>query len=501
MKSSYLLTPALLSLLITSAWAAGNDAESHQAAPSNAPITALANLTSLKDLKGDAALKTPHVVSFKTSTDTPTLFVAANELPMVDIRLTFDAGSARDNAIRPGLFGLASLTSQLLDEGTSTQDTDDIAATFEKLGANYSASAYRDMFVVNLRVLADAKHFNPAVDELLSILKDAQFPQSSIDRVMNSAAIGQQQRQESPAAIVGIRFYRELYGRHPYAEPTTGTEASLKQITPADIRKFKDTFLVARNLNIAITGQLSTSQAKSLANRITANLPLGQKAAELPDPAPLTASHIVPINFDATQSHVMMGQIGIKRDNPDRYALSVGNEVLGGSGFNALLMKELREKRGLTYGAYSSFTPMHSNGPFAISYSTRSTETATSIQVAQQTLKDFLLNPVDPNLLAETKEGMLNSYPLSLASNENINGYLAAMGFYDFPITYMADYPKLISAVTAEQVHDAMNKYVHPDQMLTVVVGKPFDVTSIGKLDITVKNTNQPAASNSVNSK
>lgn len=472
----YLIAPTLMAAITAPTWAA--DGESHQAQPSNAPITALSKLDSLQTIQNTSQIKTPNVVSFTTSTGTPTLFVAAKELPMVDVRLTFDAGSARDNAIRPGLYGLASLTSQLLDEGTSTQTTDDIAAAFEKLGAEYSASAYRDMFVVNLRVLADPAHFNPAVDQLLSILKDAQFPQSSIDRIMNSAAIGQQQRKESPSAIAGIRFYRELYGQHPYAEPTTGTEASLRKITPDDIRQFKNTFLVARNLNISITGQLDSTQAKAVAERISRNLPLGQKAPPLPDPAPLNSQKIVPVTFNSAQSHVMIGQIGIKRDNPDRYALSVGNEMLGGSGFNALLMKELREKRGLTYGAYSSFTPMRSNGPFIISYSTRSDQAATSIKVAEQTLRDFLATPIDSSLLAETKEGMLNSYPLSLASNENINGYLAAIGFYNLPLTYMADYPKQIATVTAEQVQQAMKKYIQPDQMLTVVVGKPLDTPS-----------------------
>lgn len=456
--------------------------ESHQAEPSNAPITSLPYLSSLRNINHDASkLNTPTIQSLITKAGTPALFVAANELPIVDIRLTFDAGSARDAEIREGLYGLASLTAQLLDEGTSTQSTDDISATFERLGAEYSATSYRDMFTVNLRVLADPEHFNPAVDQLLAILKDAQFPQDSIDRILKSAAIGQQQKKESPGAIVGIRFYRELYGKHPYAEPSTGTEASLKKIKPDDIRKFKDTFLVARNLNIAITGQLSTAQATSLAERISQSLPLGQKARPLPDPTPLAVSKVVPVKFDSTQSHVIIGQTGIKRDDPDLVALYVGNEMLGGSGFNALLMKELREKRGLTYGAYSGFTAMRSNGPFLISYSTRGDQAVDSIQVAQQTLRDFIRQPIDQNLLEETREGILNGYPLSLASNDSINGYLAMIGFYNLPLTYMSDYPKKVQAVTAGQIHDAMLAHINPDKMLTVVVGQPFDSNRINQ--------------------
>lgn len=469
--------------------------ENHQVEPSNAPITALSSLSSLRNVVNSTTLKTPDIQSFQTKTGTPTLFVAAPELPIIDIRLTFDAGSARDGELRPGLYGLASLTSQLLDEGTSTQTTSDIAKSFEQLGAAFSAASYRDMFTVNLRVLSDPAYFNPAIDQLLAILKDAQFPQDSINRVLNNAAIGQQQRKESPAAVVGIRFFRELYGNHPYAEPVTGTENSLKKITPQDIRHFKDTYLVANNLNIAITGQLNQQQAEQLANRISQSLPAGNKAKSLPAPTELSSAKTVAVPFNATQSHVMIGQIGINRENPDHYALAVGNEMLGGSGFNALLMKELREKRGLTYGAYSGFTPMRAKGPFIISYSTRGDQAVESIQVAKQTLNNFINQPLDQQLLSETKEGMLNGYPLSLSSNESILGYLGMIGFYHLPINYLADYPKQIAAVTTQDIQQAMRKYIHPEQMLTVVVGQPFDRNALNTPIASATPASQPNAS------
>jgi len=448
--------------------------EDHTAADPTGPITALTQLSSLQGLNTQPVLNTPHVHDFKTSNGTRVLFVAASELPIVDIRLTFDAGSARDVEVGKGLFGLANLTARLLDEGTSTQTTDQIAAQFEALGAQYSASAYRDMFAVDLRTLSDPNHLNPSVDQLLMLLKDAQFPPSSLQRVLQNAAIGQKQREESPASIGSIRFWRELYGQHPYAEPSSGTQASIKAITQADIQQFKSQFLVSQNLNIAMTGQLTLKQAKQLAERITHSLPKGQHARPLPKPTSLDQARTVMVPFDSTQTHVMIGELGVDRADPDLPALTVGNEVLGGGDFNARLMKELREKRGMTYGAYSNFTPMRSTGPFTISYSTRSDQAAESIQVAGQTIKDYLNQGADPTALAEAQEGILNGYPLSLASNQNINGYLAMMGFYDLPASYMADYPKQIAAVTPQAVRDAFGRHVHPDRMLTVVVGKPM---------------------------
>jgi zinc protease len=447
-------------------------AEPHPSStPSTVEITALKNLDSLKNPVSTTQLRTPTVHEFRTSSGTRVLFVDAPELPIVDIKLVFDAGSARDSELKQGQYGLSSLTSQLIAEGTSTQTTDQISANFEHLGAQFGAAAYRDMFTVNLRTLSDSDLLNPAVDQLLSILKDAQIPQASYDRIIQQDRLGIAAQKDSPSTMANIRFWQELYGKHPYAQPTTGTLASIELIKPADIRKFKDTYLVAHNLNIALTGQMSLTQAQALAERITQSLPQGEHARALPKPETMTARTVY-VPFDSTQTHVLIGEVSVTRDNPDLPALTVGNEVFGGGDFSAILMQELRVKRGLTYGAYSGFSPMHSNGPFVLSYSTRSDQTNESLKVAQHALRDYIEKGVPLEKLNEAKTGILNSYPLSLSSNGNIVSYLASMGFYGLPNSYLSDYPKQIEAVTPETAHAAFVRYVNPDAMLTIVLGK-----------------------------
>lgn len=447
-------------------------AESHASkAPSTAEITALKQLDSLKTAQTISQLKTPTVQEFKTQSGTRVLFVEAPELPIVDIQLVFDAGSARDSELKSGQYGLASITAQLLDEGTSSQTTDQISENFERLGAQYSAGASRDMLTVNLRTLSDSNLLNPAVDQLLSILKDAQVPQSSFERIMQQNRLGLAQQKESPATTIGIRFLQELYGKHPYAQPSTGTLSSIELIKPADIRKFKDTYLVAKNLNIAIVGQMNLEQAKSLAERITQSLPQGQHARSLPKPD-ATIARTVYVPFDSSQTHIRIGQIGITQNNPDLPALTLANEVFGGGDFSAILMKELREKRGLTYGAYSGFSAMQSNGPFKINYSTRTDQMNESLSVTKQVLRDYVQKDVALDKLNDAKTGILNSYPLSLSGNDTIASRIAGMGFFGLANSYLADYPKLIEAVTPEAAHEAFVRYVNPDKMLVVVVGK-----------------------------
>ncbi|MFZ3192637.1 MAG: pitrilysin family protein, partial [Moraxellaceae bacterium] len=443
------------------------------------PLQALERLSSLKNAT-QQALRTPNVQSFRTSQGTRVLFVAAPELPMIDIRLTFDAGSARDQTIGTtdgtSLSGLASLTAQLLFEATSTQNTDQIAASFEALGAQYGAAAYRDMFTVELRSLTDPAYLQPALTLWLDALRDAQFPASSVTRILQSAETGQKQRKDSPSAVASIRFWRELYGTHPYAEPSTGNMASLKNLTVQQVEQFRQRYLVASNTTIALTGNLTRTQAAALAERIAGSLPLGTPATALTDPQPLSAARLVHVPFNASQSHIIIGQIGVKRSAPaaDLAALAVANNILGGDGFTARLTQELREKRGLTYGAYSSFVQMRSNGPFMINYSTRGDQAAASIEIAKQTLRNFVAQGVTDDAVEEAKQGMLNSYPLSLSSNSNINGFLGMIGFYDLPMTYLADYPAQITAVTATDVNRVLQQYLQPEQLLTVVVGQPL---------------------------
>ncbi|MCB1673563.1 MAG: insulinase family protein, partial [Pseudomonadales bacterium] len=204
-------------------------------------------LTSLDKLQSYAAVKkapTPRrniaIQHWLTSNGANVLFVAAPDLPMLDVRVVFNAGSARDG----DKFGLASLVSQMLDEGTSTRNTDQIANTFESLGASFNVGAYRDMFVADLRVLSDNNYLEPALDVFSDVLAHPIFPQNSFNRIFDGAQMGQQQRQQSPAAQAAILFYQQLYGSHPYAHPSNGTAESLKTISTDDLKTFHQRYFV-----------------------------------------------------------------------------------------------------------------------------------------------------------------------------------------------------------------------------------------------------------------
>ncbi|ENV83303.1 hypothetical protein F941_01399 [Acinetobacter bouvetii DSM 14964 = CIP 107468] len=455
-------------------------------------IPILQSLRNLKQLETHA----PYVHDLKNRYKVRTLFVESQDLPMVDIQLTFNAGSARDLEIGKGLYGLSNMAAGLMDEGTEKFTASQIASVFEQSGAQFSIQSYRDMFIVKLRVLSDPQKLEPALAMMMEILSNAVFKKNSINMTLSNLQTGQKQLQESPGRLMGIRFYREIYGQHPYAEPVTGTNGSLKKITTENLKQFRDKFIVAQNMNIAITGKLTAKEALKLSERIAGNIQQGEHAQALPDPEEKNTLNIVHMPYDSAQAHVMFGQIGTTRNDPDRLALEIGNKLFGGGGFNAVLMQELRVKRGYTYSAYSAFSFSQSPGIFSFSYSTRQDQLIDSIRVAHKALTDFVRQPIDINQLNEVKAGMLRAYPNSYSSNASINAQLGLLGFYQHSADYLDQYPKLLEKITAEDVQNAVRRHLHPDQLTIIVVSKTLDKAELNGI---LQSNLQPNANTPVN--
>lgn len=437
------------------------------------PLTSIDKLQSFNTVKNSPTpRRSISIDSWQTANGATVLFVAAPELPMVDVRMVFNAGSARDG----DKFGLASLVSRMLDEGTPTRSTDDISAAFENLGASFSASAYKDMFVVDLRVLSQDDYLQPALELFSDVVAHPIFPEASFKRIFEGAQVGQQQRQQSPSAQASILFYQHLYGAHPYAHPSNGTPDSLKKITIDDLKAFHQQYLVAKNATIAIVGNVNKEQALALSEKITQSLNSGQAAASLPAVKPLEKAIHKHLAFPSQQTHIIMGEATLRRDNPNYEALYVGNEILGGGGFGSILMEDLREKRGLTYGVYSGLSPMQVEGPFMINLSTRNEQTTQALDLLRKNLREFIDKGISEQQLQQAKDNILGSFPLSTSSNSSILAYLAAMGFYKLPLDYLDSFNERISKVTAKDVQKAFGRYIHPNKMLTVTVGQGVTV-------------------------
>ena len=469
----------MISLMISNTVIADVDALLNQEQiPDFSPITSLSTLTSLKNIKNNQLNQTPFVQDIPSELKVRTLFVETHDLPIIDLQLTFNAGSAQDLNFK-GISGTANMAAKLLFEGTDQYTAKQLISTFNHYGAKVSATAHRDMFIIRLRVLSDPQKLDPALNLLLHVIQKSNFNQSGLNLVVSNTQIGQKQIQENPSRLMSVRFYRDLYGKHPYAEPSVGTQGSIKKINPELLQEFRDQYLVAQNTNIAITGDLSQQQAATISNLISQALPQGTKAPTLPDPIGTDKNRITVIPYQSGQAHVTMGHIAIARDDPDRVALEVANRIFGGGSFNSLLSKELRVKRGLTYSASSSLTTTQVAGVFSFRYSTQQDRLLESIQIAHQTLNDFIQKPITQQQLNETKEGMLYAYPMLFSSNANINAQIASIGFYGLDTNYLNTYQKALSNITLKEVTNAIQRHLHADKLNVVVLAQDTTATQI----------------------
>ena len=457
------------------AWAESNQNTEDLLEDNPSQLQSIPLLQSLKKLDNEKQFQAPYVHELNNRFKVRTLFVETKDLPMVDIQLTFNAGSARDEEIQKGLFGLSSMAAKLIREGTDQYTAREIADVFDQSGAQFSAQSYRDMFVIRLRVMSDPKKLEPALAMMMKVLKHASFKNQSISLAVSNTNVGQKQLQENPGRLMDIRFYRTLYGQHPYAQPITGTIGGTQKVNSEHLKKFRDQFLVAQNMNIAITGKLSPKEALDLSERIAGNLKQGIRAQPLPDPQLKDDIEVVHIPYNSSQAHVVFGHIGPNRFTEDKLALEVANRIFGGGGFNSVLMQELRIKRGFTYGAYSTISFSQAPGVFSFRYSTRQDQLLDSIQVAHQAFIKFVNQPIDNKRLEETKSGMLRAFPNNYSSNATINAQLGNMGFYAEPRDYLATYPERLAKITAKDVENAIRKHLHPDRLTVVVVSQTLD--------------------------
>ena len=406
------------------------------------------------------------IQSWQTEGGAKVLFVEAHELPMFDLRLTFAAGSSQDS----GAPGLAMLTNAMLNEGIEGKDVTAIAEGFEGLGADFGNGSYRDMAIASLRSLSAADKREPALQLFSQVVGQPSFPEDALQRIKNQVLTGFEFQKQNPGKLASLELFEQLYQNHPYAHPSEGTPESIPGINTAQLRDFHAKAYTAGNVVIALVGDLSREEAEAIAAQVSSALPQGAALPPPPVPQQPAATH-EHIDFPSNQTHLLLAQLGIPRGHPDYAALYLGNQILGGGGFGTRLMEEVREKRGLTYGIYSGFSPMQTNGPFMINLQTRADMSDATLQLVQQLVGAFLAEGPTEAELERSKREVAGSFPLSTASNADIVGQLGSIGFYDLPLTYLEDFMQQVQALSVEEVKAAMNEHLSADDFVIVTAG------------------------------
>jgi zinc protease len=407
------------------------------------------------------------IQSWQTDQGAKVMFVQSDALPMLDIRLVMAAGSSQDD----DLPGVASLTSALIGQGADTLSVDDIARGFEDRGASFSTGSYRDMGVVSLRTLSAEEYREPVVTLFNQVIGSPSFPQDALDRLRTRAMQGLRMEQQVPGPQVSKAFMATLFAGHPYGQPSEGTLDSLPQIQRQQLVDFYETYYAAGNTVIAMVGDVSRSEAEEIAAQISAALPEGSAAPQLPRAEVLSERKREHIDFPSAQTHILLGNQATCRGNPDHVALHVGNQILGGGGFASILTDEVRQQRGFVYGIGSGFSAMAAGGPFQVQFKTANENADEALTLTLDLIGKFIEDGPTDAQLEQARANILGSFALSTADNSDIIGQLGAIGFYDLPLDYLQWFNRQVRQVTVADIREAFQRTLDVDDLAIVSIG------------------------------
>ncbi|SFK88610.1 zinc protease [Nitrosomonas aestuarii] len=404
---------------------------------------------------------------WQTSSGARVYFVESNELPILDIRMEFAAGSSKNSSDKSGL---ANLTRHLLNLGAGGLSEDEIAKALADVGAQLGGNFDADRAGFTLRTLSNKREREQALDMFSRIIQSPEFPQDILQREKTRIIASIKESSTKPSYIADRALMEMLYSDHPYGLNEAGEIETVEKIQRDDLITFYQSHYTAANAVVAIIGDIDTKEAAKIAESLTGNLPKDANNHHIP-PVENPTGQIKKIAHPASQSHIQLAYPGMRRSDPDYFPLLVGNYILGGGGFVSRLMEEIRQQRGLAYSVYSFFSPLREKGPFQIGLQTKKEQSDEALVLTQTVLKDFIEKGPSEQELISAKQNIIGGFPLRLDSNKKILGYLAMIGFYNLPLTYLDDYLKSVEAVTTAQIKNAFQRRIHSENIVTVIVG------------------------------
>jgi zinc protease len=411
----------------------------------------------------NAAVKIQH---WQTSTGAQVYFVENHDLPIIDMAVNFPAGSARDTKTTSGVAGV---TRYLMTLGADGMSEEAITNAFADIGANMGGELDADRAAFKLRTLTSENA--KALQTFNKVLHKPDFPQAILEREKTRIVAGLKEAATQPESISNKAFMQALYPNHPYGLDESGEIETINAIKREDLIAFYNTFYTAKSAVIALMGDMTEAQAKTIAEEAAKGLPQGAAVPKIAEVTYPQAPNTQRIAHPASQAHIAMGYPGIKRGDPDYFALYLGNYVLGGGGFVSRLTEEVREKRGLVYSVYSYFAPMAELGPFQIGLQTKKEQAEEATKVVNATLAKFIANGVTEKELKAAKDNIIGGFPMRIDSNAKILDYLSLIGFHNLPLTYLEDFNKSVAKVTATQIKDAFKRRIKPQDFVSVTVG------------------------------
>ncbi len=415
-------------------------------------------------------LSFPSFKEFKTKNKIEVVVIEHHEQPLVTIAAVLKASGVLDPWEK---IGLSFFAAELLNKGTKDKTADELATWIESAGGEVGIFTEDDYAYVTVSILTD--YLDTAYEYLSDIIMNPVFPEEELEILRKRVKTSLEIELSQPESVANRRFAEIVYGDHPYAKAPT--PETVDAITREDLVEFHKRYYMANNALIAVVGDVKTKKAKKSLEKHFGSWKQGKLEEIAYTPAPERTSRQIYLYHrpGAVQTSYRVGHLGLRPKDPDWPAIIVGNRVLGG-GADSRLFMNLREEKGWTYGAYSSFSREPDIGAFSTWAAVRTEVTDSALVELVHELDRIVSEPVTEEELDHAKSYLIGNFPTTIETPGQIASQVIQVKLLGLGKKHLETYRDRLAEVTVEDVSRVMKKYLHPDRVAVVLVGDAKEI-------------------------
>lgn len=402
-----------------------------------------------------------------------TVFIEASHLvPLVSMTASLRSGSNFDPE---GYEGLYRLTGRMLRRGTVGLLAHQIEDSLDRLGSEVGADIGASSFSLGGTVIG--RSFDPFIELVAELFGKPVFPEDELERLKRETSAELVESRDNDRSLAHRAFRRAMFPGHAYARFASGTVESIAKVTQADVRRMHGEHFRRENLVLAFAGDVSEERAIAAAERIASALPSGKAPVDdVRDPVKTPGRRLVFVDKpERTQTQILFGSMGTSAHDPDHIPLLVANAVFGGS-FTSRLMKEVRSKRGWSYGASSRLSIDRRRQAFSMWTFPAATDAAACIALELELLEKLVSEGISAKELSFIKKFLARSYAFEVDTASKRVHQALDVDLLGLPGDYYTKHVEAIEGVTLEATQAALRDRIDPSSLLVVVVGTASEI-------------------------
>ncbi len=400
--------------------------------------------------------------------------VEEHSVPLISLKYAFDGGNSQDPE---GKAGVANFITAMMDEGAGDLKSEQYQERMEDLAMRMSYDDTKDSLYGSFETLSANR--DKAAELLKLSVQQPRFDQDAVERIRQQLIANLIYADKDPGKVAMREWYAQAFAGHPYARPSSGTVDTVSKITRDDLLAYHKRIFARDNLKVVAVGDITPAELGKLIDDVFGGLPAKADLFPVAKTEPIPGGSQRVIDMGVPQSVAVFGLGAMPRMDPDFMTAFVVNHILGGGGFSAKLMEEVREKRGLAYSVYTYIQPDRYTSILVGSVATKNASMAESLDIIRKEMKKMAENGPTQADLDAAKSYLTGSYALRFDTNSKIASQLLGLMQEGFGPDYVETRNKKIEAITLADAKRVAARLLKPENLIVTVVGKPAGMKSV----------------------